>query len=102
MELVDFLDKNVSRDEAITPQSMMSVCFMFWANSPKMHPTSSQVEEAQGHLSKCLSLAWSHYGKGHWLERVSKLQKNKMRGWRISESHRLRKVEKLAKALNIL
>lgn len=94
-DLILYLDENVSRDEAITPDTMMSVCFMFWAISPKTYPTSSQVEEVRNHLNHCLGCAWQHQGKGHWLERVSILQKRRMRGWRISLAHRLRKISEV-------
>ena len=57
MEMVDYLDKNVNREEAITPDRLISVCFMFWATSPKLAPASEQVQAVRNNLAHCLSLA---------------------------------------------
>lgn len=95
-DLILYLDENVSREEAITPNSLMSVCMMHWATSPKMEPSALQIEEIKETLTNALKFAWSHNKK--YLGRVAKLQRNRMRGWRISEAHRLRKI---AKAMNV-
>lgn len=95
-DLILYLDDNVSRDQAITPDGLMSVCMMHWATSPKREPSAAQMREVKEVLTNALKFAWSHNKK--YLDRVAKLQRNRMRGWRISEAHRLRKI---AKAMNV-
>lgn len=95
-ELILYLDENVSREEAITPGGLMSVCMMHWATSPKREPSAAQMREVRDALTNALTFAWQHNQK--YLARVAQLQKNRMRGWRISEAHRLRKI---AKAMNV-
>lgn len=95
-ELILHLDKHVSRTEAITPDRLMSVCMMFWATSPCKEPSSNQINQVRVNLSNALAFAWQHNAK--YLARVANLQTNRMRGWRIAEAHRLRKI---AKAFNV-
>lgn len=95
-DLILHLDKNVSREEAITPNKLMSICMMFWANSPQREPSSQQIKDVKDTLSNALKFAWQH--NNSYLARVAKLQTNRMRGWRIAEAHRLRKI---AKAMNV-
>lgn len=91
-ELILYLDENVSREEAVTPQSLMSHCFMFWAVSPKREPSNKEIDSVKDNLTKALKFVWQH-GEGY-RNRVAELQRNRMRGWRISNSHRLRKIAK--------
>jgi hypothetical protein len=95
-ELILYLDENVSRDHAITPDGLMSVCMMHWATSPKKEPSVQQMRDVRDALTNALKFAWQHSKK--YQARVAQLQKNRMRGWRISEAHRLRKI---AKAMNV-
>lgn len=95
-DLILYLDENVSREKAITPDGLMSICMMHWATSPKREPSSQQMQEVKDTLTNALKFAWSH--NKSYLTRVAKLQRNRMRGWRISEAHRLRKI---AKAMNV-
>lgn len=95
-DLILYLDENVSREEAITPGGLMSVCMMHWATSPKREPSVEQMHEVKDALTNALTFTWQHNQK--YLARVAQLQKNRMRGWRISEAHRLRKI---AKAMNV-
>ena len=88
-ELILFLDKNVSRERAITPNSLMSVCMMYWA-TPEKEPSTQQMHDIKETLTNALKFAWAH--KPSYLARVAKLQINRMRGWRISKAHRYRKV----------
>lgn len=85
--LILYLDEHVSRNEVITPDSMMSVCLMCWAEDTKRvsMPTEEEKQEVKDALTKALNFAWSH--NKSYLTRVAKLQRNKMRGWRISNSH---------------
>jgi len=92
-DLILYLDENVSRDRAITPDGLMSVCMMHWSTSPKREPSAQQMHEVKDNLTNALKFAWQH--NASYLARVAKLQKNRMRGWRISEAHRLRKIAKL-------
>ena len=68
----------------------MSKCMMFWAINPKKEPSAQQINEVKDSLSNALKFAWQHNKR--YLARVAKLQINRMRGWRISEAHRLRKI----------
>lgn len=95
-DLILYLDENVSREEAITPGGLMSVCMMHWATSPKREPSAQQMRDVKDTLTNALKFAWSH--NANYLARVAKLQRSRMRGWRISEAHRLRKI---AKAMNV-
>ena len=91
--LILYLDEHVSRNEVITPDSMMSVCLMCWAEDTKRGsmPTEKEKQEVKDALTKALNFAWSH--NKSYLTRVAKLQRNKMRGWRISNSHHRRKTK---------
>lgn len=95
-ELILYLDKHVSRDQAITPNGLMSVCMMHWATSPKRESSAQQMRKVKDNLTNALKFAWQH--SQNYRARVAKLQTNRMRGWRISEAHRLRKI---AKAMNV-
>ena len=94
-ELILFLDENVSREEAITPTTLDSVCMMFYAISPKIISREKELLIKEN-LTKALVFAWNHTSS--YRERVAKLQRNRMRGYRISEAHKLRKI---AAAFNI-
>lgn len=91
--LILYLDEHVSRNEVITPDSMMSVCLMCWAEDTKRisMPTDEEKQEIKDAFTKALNFAWSH--NKSYLMRVAKLQRNKMRGWRISNSHHRRKAK---------
>ena len=78
-DLILYLDDNVSRDRAITPDSLMSVCMMHWATSPKKEPSAAQMRDVKEVLTNSLKFAWQHNQK--YLARVAQLQKNRMRGW---------------------
>ena len=91
-DLILYLDKHVSREESITPIKLSSICMMYWANSPKKEPSRQHMQEVRDILTNALKFAWSH--RPSYLARVAKLQANRMRGWRISETHRLRKIAK--------
>ena len=95
-DLILYLDENVSREKAITPDGLMSICMMHWATSPKREPSAQQMRNVKNNLTNALEFAWSH--NANYLARVAKLQRSRMRGWRISEAHRLRKI---AKAMNV-
>ena len=88
-ELILFLDKNVSREKAITPNGLMSVCMMYWA-TPEKEPSTQQMHDIKETLTNALKFAWAH--KPSYLARVARLQINRMRGWRISESRRCNKI----------
>lgn len=95
-DLILYLDENVSREKAITPDGLMSVCFAFWSTSPKKEPSAQQMRQVKDVLTNALKFAWTH--NKQYLTRVAQLQRNRMRGWRIAEAHRLRKI---AKAMNV-
>lgn len=95
-DLILYLDENVSREKAITPDGLMSVCFAFWSTSPKKEPSPQQMHQVKDVLTNALKFAWTH--NKQYLTRVAQLQRNRMRGWRIAEAHRLRKI---AKAMNV-
>lgn len=95
-DLILYLDKHASRDKAITPDGLMSVCFAFWSTSPKKEPSAQQMHQVKDVLTNALKFAWTH--NKQYLTRVAQLQRNRMRGWRIAEAHRLRKI---AKAMNV-
>ena len=95
-ELVLYLDENVPLDKTVTPECLMSVCLMFWSTSPKLAPTGRQMEEIKTNLTAALAFAWSLHKNIQKIK--AKDQKNRMRGWRISEAHRLRKI---AEAFNV-
>ena len=98
-DLILYLDKNVSREEAVTPGQLASKCFMYWAESPKAEPSNEKISRVLENLNGALAFAWSHNRK--YLARVAKLQRSRMRGWRISEAHRLRRIEKQCEAAGI-
>ena len=95
-DLILYLDENVPREKAITPDGLMSVCFAFWSTSPKKEPSAQQMRQVKDVLTNALKFAWTH--NKQYLTRVAQLQRNRMRGWRIAEAHRLRKI---AKAMNV-
>jgi hypothetical protein len=63
---------------------------MYWANSPKREPSYQHITAVKDTLTHALKFAWQH--NKSYLARVAKLQINRMRGWRISEAHKLRKI----------
>ena len=89
--LILYLDEHVSRNEVITPDSMMSVCLMCWAEDTKRAsmPTEEEKQAIKDAFTNALKFAWSH--NKSYLTRVAKLQRNRMRGWRISDSHHRRR-----------
>lgn len=97
-DLILKLDEKVSREEAITPVCLMSVCSDKWEVDPTLPygaPTSLRVEVRQN-LTEALSWAWRLHAGTRKMK--AKEMRNRMRGWRISEAHRLRKI---AKAMNV-
>lgn len=98
-ELILYLDEHVSREEAITPSGLMSCCMMCWATSPKMEPSTAQMNAVKDALTSALKFAWSH--NKSYLTRVAELQRNRMRGWRISRGHKLRRIKQQCKAAGI-
>lgn len=60
-DLIRYLDDNMSRDAAIDPDKMMSVCLFFWRNvSTLLMPSEDSQNEIKNHLSWCLMRAWKY------------------------------------------
>ena len=95
------LDKKVSREEAITPVCLMSVCSEAWEVDPTL-PYGAPLDlvaKVRENLTNALSWAWGlHAGTR---EKKAKEMRNKMRGWRISNSYKLRRIKKQCEAAGI-
>ena len=100
-DLILELDEKVSREEAITPMCLMSICSDIWEVDPKM-PYGAPLDlvaKVRENLTDALSWAWMLHAGTRKIK--AKAMRNKMRGWRISNGHKLRRIKQQCKAAGI-
>lgn len=79
-ELVLYLNENVSTDDYLTPDKMMSVCFMHWAFNSDYEPSDEKITQVRNTITKALNTTYMNK-PSYWVIRAD-LQRKKMNGWK--------------------